>query len=92
MEVTLSAEPNAMALLVAGHGVVGFGPGTNYSPVPSLTVMGSNHRRYPASGGARGSCRGFGPGQYTIAFGQQVTGCLGFDVPSGVHVASLRTS
>lgn len=56
------------------------------------TVIGSNDQDYNASFDSIAGCTNFNSGDYTIPKGQSQTGCVAYEVPTGVKVKSLQFS
>ena len=54
-----------------------------------LTVVGSNNQTYQASFRPPVECTNFASGVYSLAPGQISTGCVTFEVPTGVSVVGV---
>ncbi len=56
----------------------------------NTTLVGSNDQDYTPDFFSLAECTNFDNGQYTLAQGQSVTGCVTFEVPTGVRITRIR--
>lgn len=57
-----------------------------------MTVTGSDNQTYTASFDPVAGCTNFVDGAYTLAAGEKTTGCVAFQVPTGVTVSKALYS
>lgn len=55
-----------------------------------LTVIGSDNQTYQPDFSAVQGCTNFNSGSYTLSSGESTTGCVTFQVPTGVTVVKIR--
>jgi hypothetical protein len=56
----------------------------------TVTVIGSDNQTYQGDFNSISECTNFNDGSYTLASGESTTGCVTFQVPTGVSVAKVR--
>jgi hypothetical protein len=56
----------------------------------TTTVQGSDNQSYTADFSSISECTNFNNGEYTLAPGATVTGCVTFQVPTGVNVKQVQ--
>ena len=58
----------------------------------NATIVGSNDESYSADFDNVSECTNFNDGEYEIASGQSLTGCVVFEIPTSVSVAKIEWS
>lgn len=55
-----------------------------------VSVIGSNNQSYTADFDSVSECTNFNEGQYTLASGENITGCVVFQLPNGINVSKVQ--
>lgn len=71
--------------------ITGKSPGNDSNSADdNLGVVGTNHQVYSADLSSVSECTDFANGQYTVTKDQSETGCVAFQLPTGVNVAQVK--
>jgi hypothetical protein len=86
-----SGPSSGNRLVAIEEHLTGRGPGTVSNDVNNATsLVGSNGQVYTASFNGVQGCTNFAYGAFTLSGGESETGCVVFEVPTGVSIARVK--